>query len=356
MQVDCAASSAATHEECSERAANLQQTLAGTIDDAGYRPVQITCMYANPERRMKPRSSAIFAVALLGLQLPAFADTARSDMALVLAVDVSGSVDDDRFKLQREGIAAALESDDFSAAIAGVVNQTIEIAVIEWAEEQRVVLPWTVIHGHGELAALAGRLRRAGRSWVHTMTDPGGGIAAAERLLAVKPLVADRQVIDVSGDGRQNTGDLSTANARDAAVSHGITLNGLPITSGDDPDVDGWYRANVIGGPGAFLIVANGYDAFAEAFRQKLTLEVAGLAPDRKAGDRLKPAADGPAAARLGKGRPEGLPKIAFAQRCYCCFTANTQTTPPWGTLSLTPRLPFASASWMRWASTPQPD
>ena len=104
---------------------------------------------------------------LIGLQLPAFADTARSDVALVLAVDVSGSVDDDRFKLQREGIAAALESDDFSAAIAGGANQTIEIAVIEWAEEQRVVLPWTVIHGHGELTALAGRLRRAGRSWVH---------------------------------------------------------------------------------------------------------------------------------------------------------------------------------------------
>jgi len=231
---------------------------------------------------MKARSAAIFAVALLGLQLPAFADTARSDMALVLAVDVSGSVDDDRFKLQREGIAAALESDDFSAALAGGVNQTIEIAVIEWAEEQRVVLPWTVIHRHGELTALAGRLRRAGRSWVHTMTDLGGGIAAAERLLAIKPLVADRQVIDVSGDGPQNTGDLSAADARDAAVSHGITLNGLPITSGDDSDVDGWYRSNVIGGPGAFLVVANGYDAFAEAFRQKLTLEVAGLTPGRR--------------------------------------------------------------------------
>jgi hypothetical protein len=90
---------------------------------------------------MKPRSAAIFAVALLGLQLPAFADTARSDMALVLAVDVSGSVDDDRFKLQREGIAATLESHDFSAALAGGVNQTIEIAMIEWVEEQRVVLP-----------------------------------------------------------------------------------------------------------------------------------------------------------------------------------------------------------------------
>jgi hypothetical protein len=228
-----------------------------------------------------PWFAAVLAVAS-GVPLGASAGSNRADVALVLAIDVSGSVDDDRFKLQREGIAAALEGDDFSAAIAGGVNQTIEIAVIEWAEEQRVVLPWTVIHGHDELTALAGRLRRAGRSWVHTMTDPGGVIAAAERLLAAQPLVAGRQVIDVSGDGRQNTGELSTADARDAAASHGITLNGLPITSGDDPDVDGWYRANVIGGPGAFLVVANGYDAFAEAFRQKLTLEVAGRAPGQK--------------------------------------------------------------------------
>jgi Protein of unknown function (DUF1194) len=164
--------------------------------------------------------AAVLAVAW-GVPLGASAGSNRADVALVLAIDVSGSIDDNHFKLQREGIAAALENDDFSAAIAGVVNQTIEIAAIEWAEEQRVVLPWTVIHGHGELTALAGRLRRGGRSWVHTITDPGGGIAAAERLLAVKPLVADRQVIDVSGDGRQNAGEMSTADARDAAVRVG---------------------------------------------------------------------------------------------------------------------------------------
>ena len=227
-----------------------------------------------------PWFAAVLAAAA-GVPLAASGASDRADVALVLTIDVSGSINDDRFKLQREGIAAALESDDFSAAIAGGVNQTIEIAVIEWAEEQRVVLPWTVIHEHGELAAMAERLRRAGRSWVHTKTDPAGGIAAAEHLLASQPLVAERQVIDVSGDGRQNTGELSAADARDAAASHGITLNGLPITSGDDPDVDGWYRANVIGGPGAFLVVANGYDAFAEAFRQKLRLEVVGRATDR---------------------------------------------------------------------------
>jgi hypothetical protein len=204
-------------------------------------------------------------------------EAVEADVALVLAIDVSGSVNDDRFSLQREGVATALESDDFAAVLFGGARQTIEIAVVEWAEEQTVVLPWTVLRSRQDLAAVAGRLRSAGRSWMHTKTDPGGGIAAADLLFASEPLAADRQVIDVSGDGRQNTGEIATAEARDAAVAHDVTVNGLPITQGDDPHIDDWYRANVIGGPGAFLVVADGYEAFAAAFRQKLTLEVAGL-------------------------------------------------------------------------------
>jgi hypothetical protein len=163
-----------------------------------------------------------------------------------------------------------------------VSNQKIEIAVVEWAEEQRVLVPWTVLRGRAELEALATRLRSASRSWVHTMTDPGGGIVAAEHLFAEQPLVGLRQIIDVSGDGRQNTGEVATADARDVAVSHGLTVNGLPIASGDEPGIEDWYRVNVVGGPGAFLVVAGGYEAFAAAFRQKLTLEISGLAPSRK--------------------------------------------------------------------------
>jgi hypothetical protein len=117
---------------------------------------------------------------------------------------------------------------------------------------------------------------------LHTKTDPGGGIVAAECLFADQPFVAARQVIDVSGDGRQNTGEVATADARDAAISHGLTVNGLPIASGDEPGIEDWYRANVVGGPGAFLVAADSYDAFATAFQQKLRLEITGLVPSRK--------------------------------------------------------------------------
>lgn len=207
------------------------------------------------------------------------ARAAQADVALVLAVDVSGSVNDDRFTLQREGIAQALDSDDFAAIVSSGGHGAIEIAVVEWAEEQTVVVPWVVVRGREELAQIAERLRSAPRSWVHTRTDPSGGIAAADALFPKAPLTPEREVIDVSGDGEQNAGEIPSAEARDAAVARGITINGLPITSGDDLHVDDWYRANVVGGPGHFMVVADGFDAFADAFRRKLTIEVAGAAP-----------------------------------------------------------------------------
>ena len=230
-----------------------------------------------------------------GVPLGASAGSNRADVALVLAIDVSGSIDDYHFKLQREGIARALESEEVAAALSNGVNQTVEIAVLEWAEEQHLLVPWTVLRGRDGVEALAARIRGANRSWLHTKTDPGGGIAAAERLFAAQPLAALRRVIDVSGDGCQNTGEVATADARDAAVSHGLTLNGLPITSDDNPGIEDWYRATVIGGPGAFLVVADSYYAFATAFRHKLLLEISGLAPGRELAsavfDQTKPVA-----------------------------------------------------------------
>jgi hypothetical protein len=219
----------------------------------------------------------VLAAVLLTSLLDRPSAAAQADVALVLAVDVSGSVTDERFKLQREGIARALESNTFAAAVMDGVHQTIEIAVVEWAEEQEAVVPWTVIRRREDLAQVASALRRAERSWVHTMTDPAGGIIAATMLFGSAPLPADRRVIDVSGDGAQNTGKIKAAEARDRAIAGDITINGLPITSGDEPNVDEWYRVNIVGGQDAFLVVANGFDAFAEAFQQKLVREVAAL-------------------------------------------------------------------------------
>ena len=222
---------------------------------------------------------AALAAAMLG---GARSATAQADLALVLAVDVSGSVNDARFKLQRDGIAQALDSDDFAAVVSSGAHGAIEIAVVEWAEEQTVVVPWVVVRSRQELAQIAERLRSAPRSWVHTRTDPSGGIAAADALFPKAPLAPERKVIDVSGDGEQNAGEIPSTEARDAAVARGTTINGLPITSGDDPHVDDWYRANVVGGPGHFMVVADGFEAFADAFRRKLTIEVAGTAPVRR--------------------------------------------------------------------------
>ncbi len=222
--------------------------------------------------------AAALAAALLGGMRHA---AAQADLALVLAVDVSGSVSDERFQLQREGIAKALDSDDFANVVSAGNYRTIEIAVVEWAEEQSVIVPWTVVRGREDLAQVALRLRSMPRTWVHTRTDPSGGIAAADALFNKAPLLPERKVIDLSGDGEQNTGEVPTTEARDAAMARDVTINGLPITSGDEPHVDDWYRANVVGGPGHFMVVADGFDAFADAFRRKLTTEVAGLTPGR---------------------------------------------------------------------------
>jgi hypothetical protein len=221
------------------------------------------------------RAAALLCGTLLAPHLAA----AQADLALVLAVDVSSSVNEDRFKLQRQGMAAGLKSQEVLAAIANGLHQTIELAVVEWSEEHKVLVDWTIIRGETELDRVGEILEITPRPQVGFKTDVGGAMKKAIALLDTAPLAADRKVIDVSGDGEQNAGKIRAEQMRDAAVARGITVNGLPITSGDEPEVDRWYRAHVIGGDGAFLIVANGHDAFCEAMRQKLVLEIAGFVP-----------------------------------------------------------------------------
>ncbi len=220
------------------------------------------------------------AVLLLGGSLLASRPAAaQADLALVMAVDVSASVDDERFALQRDGVAKGLESQAVFDAITAGPHGTIELAIVEWSEEQHVLVDWTVIRNRDDLRSVVNALRTGDRPHVGWKTSVGDGIARAVALFDSAPLHADRRVIDVSGDGQQNSGRLDADRARDAAIAQDITINGLPITSGEEPDVDHWYKEHVIGGAGAFMVVATGHDNFSDAMRMKLSLEVAGKMP-----------------------------------------------------------------------------
>jgi hypothetical protein len=208
------------------------------------------------------------------------------DVALVLAVDVSRSIDEDEARLQREGYRLAVSDPVVVAAIRGGMIGAIGIAYVEWAgiEYQRTVIPWRRIATQAEADAWAAELAaapRASLSW----TSISGGIRHARRVLAECPWEATRKVIDVSGDGVNNSGPPADIE-RDAAVAEGITINGLPIindrpTFGRLPPVplDDYFRENVIGGDGAFMILAEDFESFGIAVKRKLIREIVGRPP-----------------------------------------------------------------------------
>lgn len=209
------------------------------------------------------------------------------DVALVLAVDISRSVDEDEARLQREGYRSAMTDPRLVEAIRGGMTGGIALAYVEWAgfEYQRLVLPWTRIGSQAQAESWASALAEAPRvslSW----TSISGAIEFSRRTLAESPFEATRRVIDVSGDGVNNSG-APAEEARDRAVAEGITINGLPIlndrpTFGRRPPIplDIYYRESVIGGPGAFMIPAEDFDDFGQAVRRKLIREIAGLSSD----------------------------------------------------------------------------
>ena len=206
------------------------------------------------------------------------------DVLLVLAVDVSRSVDEDEARLQREGYRNAVADPVVVEAIRGGMMGAIGLAYVEWAgaEYQRLVLPWTRIAGAGDAQAWSERLAEAPRASL-SWTSISGALDFSLKVLNDAPLEATRRVIDVSGDGVNNSGgpvDL----ARDRVVAEGITINGLPIvndrpTFGRMPPVplDDYYRENVIGGPGAFVVVAEDFQSFGNAVKRKLIREIAAL-------------------------------------------------------------------------------
>jgi hypothetical protein len=205
------------------------------------------------------------------------------DVALVLAVDVSRSIDEDEARLQREGYRNALTDPRVVEAIRGGMLGSVAIAYTEWAgiEYQRLVIPWTRIASQRDAEAWAELLAQAPRASL-SWTSISGAIDHARRVLEECPHEATRRVIDVSGDGVNNSGPPAEQ-ARDRAVAEGITVNGLPIlndrpTFGRPPPIplDQYYRESVIGGPGAFMIPAEDFEAFGNAVRRKLIREIAG--------------------------------------------------------------------------------
>ena len=196
------------------------------------------------------------------------------DLELVLAVDSSGSIDGEEFELQRVGHASALTHPDVLAAIARGPYRAIAISFVEWSGPtiSTEVVPWTRITDAASAAAVAGRIVAAPRTIFGGGTALGGAIDHGMALLARNPYRGLRRVIDISGDGPNNRGPWPTK-ARDAAVARGVTINGLAILDFDDGLVE-HFRDEVIGGPGAFVLAANGFGDFARAVVKKLLQEL----------------------------------------------------------------------------------
>jgi hypothetical protein len=221
------------------------------------------------------------------LALPAQAQTTTEvDLALVIAVDISFSMDTDEQALQREGFAQAFRSQQVHDAIRSGLLGKIAVTYIEWAgsPDQKVIVPWTILDNPEGLMAFADKiastpLRRAQR------TSISGAIDFSVRLLEESGIEATRQVIDVSGDGPNNQG-RGVVQARDDALAKGIIINGLPIMLRkpgylDIPELDIYYRDCVIGGQGAFTVPVRERDQFVEAIKTKILLEIANLMPEQ---------------------------------------------------------------------------
>jgi hypothetical protein len=226
------------------------------------------------------RRAAIVALSTLAA---AFTNVAAAqtavDLHLVLAVDASGSVNDMRFELQRQGYAAAFRNPRVIATVHSGPAQAIAVTMMQWTGPalQIQVVPWMRISDPASAEAFAAAIERAPRQLFGGGTSISGAIDHGAELLGRSPYHGGRRVIDISGDGINNRGRPVTI-ARNEAVAAGIGINGLPILA-IEPLLDRYYETNVIGGPGAFVVAAARYETFAEAILKKLITEIAGAAP-----------------------------------------------------------------------------
>jgi hypothetical protein len=230
-----------------------------------------------------------FALACMSCSSAAVAQTGeapRVDVALVLTVDASGSIDAPEFRLQKEGIAGAVTDPEVLSTIQSGRNGRIAIAYVEWGAPggAKMVVDWMLVSDPASAAEFGNAVLGAPRS-VQSYNAIGDAIDLAVKLFAACPCQPARRIIDVSGDNPDNRSHLPAPLARDAAVADGVTINALAILQDGrlGPEGRPWlvetYERTVIGGFAAFAIAANSRADFARALREKMVLEISGLVP-----------------------------------------------------------------------------
>jgi len=248
-------------------------------------------------RRGWPMLALLVPLVVAGsVQLARAVSSEEVDTALIVAIDVSNSVDEKRYKLQMEGIAQALEDPGVIQAIVGGAKGGILFSLVTWSDQPTVNLPWTHIASEADAKLAAKKVRALPRQ--------GGEFTCMSRMMRVVsdkivpqiPSKAAKVVLDVSGDGKDNCNSQEPIEqVRDELVKYGVTVNGLPILENAGPEVvtpgapssqsylpgkqqvdplEQWYTDNVKGGPGSFVLPAHGYADFGRAIRQKFVLEV----------------------------------------------------------------------------------
>jgi hypothetical protein len=214
------------------------------------------------------------------------------DLLLVLASDVSRSVDTRKFELQRQGYAAALSNPRVIEAIKSGPHGRIAICFVEWsgATSQKLVIDWTIVSDMASARKIGDQMLELPRSFADR-TSIASGLEFSMLQLENSPFQAPRRTIDVSGDGTNNSG-RDIASMRDEVLAKGVTINGLVILS-DTPlpwnpehtnppgGLDEYYRHNVTGGPGSFVMVAENHNSFGQAIVKKMIAEIAWLEPEK---------------------------------------------------------------------------
>ncbi|HEY4168007.1 MAG TPA: DUF1194 domain-containing protein [Reyranella sp.] len=259
----------------------------------------------------------VYLFSLVLLALPSAAQDKKQDkkdidLALALGIDISGSIDPDEAKLQRQGYVMAFRDPVIVKAILGGPNGRIAVAYYEWSDSwmQKLLVDWTLLDSEPAIAAFADQLDEAPIS-IARRTSISGAIRYAVPLFGRSPYEPVRKVLDISGDGSNNDGGLVT-DMRYEALKEKIVINGLPIMNDrpnpfgfpNEEDLDRYYLACVTGGPRSFVEVARNFEDFPRAIRKKLLQEVADRGPRSDFDIGLGPLTEGTQLAQAGRPKP----------------------------------------------------